>query len=45
MTVPIVGLISFLIEHRHSAFQGSSQLQRLGAEVFVVNLVGDFGAA
>ena len=36
--VPIVGLISFLIGIV-LAFQGSSQLQRLGAEVFVVNLV------
>jgi phospholipid/cholesterol/gamma-HCH transport system permease protein len=36
--VPIIGLISFLIGIV-LAFQGSSQLQRLGAEVFVVNLV------
>ena len=36
--LPIVGLISFLIGVV-LAFQGSSQLQRFGAEIFVVNLV------
>lgn len=36
--VPIVGLMSFLIGIV-LAFQGASQLQRFGAEVFVVNLV------
>lgn len=36
--IPIVGLMSFLIGIV-LAFQGASQLQRFGAEVFVVNLV------
>lgn len=36
--VPIVGLMSFLIGIV-LAFQGASQLQRFGVEVFVVNLV------
>lgn len=37
--LPIVGLISFLIGVV-MAYQGASQLQRFGAEVFVVDLVG-----
>ena len=36
--LPIVGLISFLIGVV-LAYQGATQLQRLGAEVFVVDLV------
>ncbi|MEQ8247709.1 MAG: MlaE family lipid ABC transporter permease subunit [Alphaproteobacteria bacterium] len=36
--IPIVGLMAFLIGIV-LAFQGASQLQRFGAEVFVVNLV------
>lgn len=37
--MPIVGLLSFLIG-LVLAYQGADQLQRFGAEVFVVNLVG-----
>lgn len=37
--LPIVGLMSFLIGVV-LAFQGAVQLQRFGAEVFVVNLIG-----
>jgi phospholipid/cholesterol/gamma-HCH transport system permease protein len=37
--VPIVGLLSFLIGVV-LAYQGSEQLQRFGAEIFTVNLVG-----
>ncbi|MBM3505749.1 MAG: MlaE family lipid ABC transporter permease subunit [Alphaproteobacteria bacterium] len=37
--MPIVGLMAFLLGVV-LAFQGASQLQRFGAEVFVVNLVG-----
>ncbi|MBC8238969.1 MAG: MlaE family lipid ABC transporter permease subunit [Alphaproteobacteria bacterium] len=37
--LPIVGLISFLIGVV-LAYQGATQLQRFGAEIFVVNLVG-----
>jgi phospholipid/cholesterol/gamma-HCH transport system permease protein len=37
--LPIVGLISFLIGVV-LAYQGSTQLQRFGAEIFVINLVG-----
>jgi phospholipid/cholesterol/gamma-HCH transport system permease protein len=37
--LPIVGLMAFLLGVV-LAFQGASQLQRFGAEVFVVNLVG-----
>ena len=37
--LPIVGLISFLIGVV-LAYQGASQLERFGAQVFVVNLVG-----
>lgn len=37
--LPIVGLISFLIGIV-LAFQGATQLQRFGAEIFVVDLVG-----
>lgn len=37
--LPIVGLISFLIGVV-LAYQGASQLQRFGAEIFVVNLIG-----
>lgn len=36
--LPIVGLISFLIGVV-LAFQGATQLQRFGAEIFVVNLI------
>jgi len=37
--LPIVGLLSFLIGVV-LAYQGSEQLQRFGAEIFTVNLVG-----
>ncbi len=37
--LPIVGLISFLIGVV-LAYQGAVQLQRFGAEIFVVNLIG-----
>jgi phospholipid/cholesterol/gamma-HCH transport system permease protein len=37
--IPIVGLLSFLIGVV-LAYQGATQLQRFGAEVFVVNLIG-----
>lgn len=37
--LPIVGLISFLVGIV-LAFQGAAQLQRFGAEIFVVNLIG-----
>ncbi len=37
--LPIVGLISFLIGIV-LAYQGAVQLQRFGAEIFVVNLIG-----
>lgn len=37
--LPIVGLISFLVGVV-LAFQGAAQLQRFGAQVFVVNLIG-----
>jgi len=37
--LPIVGLISFLVGIV-LAFQGAEQLQRFGAEIFVVNLIG-----
>lgn len=37
--LPIVGLISFLVGVV-LAFQGAAQLQRFGAEIFVVNLIG-----
>ncbi|HEY4265708.1 MAG TPA: MlaE family lipid ABC transporter permease subunit [Micropepsaceae bacterium] len=37
--IPIVGLLSFLIGVV-LAYQGSEQLQRFGAEIFTVNLVG-----
>lgn len=37
--LPIVGLISFLIGVV-MAYQGADQLQRFGAEIFTVNLVG-----
>ena len=37
--LPIVGLISFLIGVV-LAYQGASQLQRFGAEIYVVNLIG-----
>ncbi|MEC9347741.1 MAG: ABC transporter permease [Pseudomonadota bacterium] len=37
--LPIVGLIAFLIGIV-LAFQGASQLERFGAQIFVVNLIG-----
>src|SRR3546814_20919038 len=37
--IPIVGLLSFLIG-MVMAYQGASQLQKLGAEIFVVDLIG-----
>ncbi|HEX6957412.1 MAG TPA: MlaE family lipid ABC transporter permease subunit [Ferrovibrio sp.] len=37
--IPIVGLLSFLIG-MVMAYQGASQLQRFGAEIFVVDLIG-----
>ena len=37
--LPIVGLISFLVGVV-LAYQGASQLQKFGAELFVVNLIG-----
>jgi phospholipid/cholesterol/gamma-HCH transport system permease protein len=37
--IPIIGLLSFLIGVV-LAYQGSEQLQRFGAEIFTVNLVG-----
>ncbi|MDP7546387.1 MAG: MlaE family lipid ABC transporter permease subunit [Alphaproteobacteria bacterium] len=37
--LPIIGLISFLIGVV-LAYQGATQLQRFGAEIFVINLVG-----
>lgn len=37
--IPIVGLLSFLIG-MVMAYQGASQLQKFGAEIFVVDLIG-----
>jgi len=37
--LPIVGLLSFLVG-MVTAFQGAQQLQRFGAEIFVVDLLG-----